>query len=146
MLPNQFQEIQHLGNTIAGYHAWPCYDKIREELEECHPRFIVSPNGDDAIVFLQDLFENTVNGTLLDELVAENITAKSLEYYGKHRKPKKWVCIGKLGLDSSSLQRLFSRIRSPQCESLKPPKVRGGWLARQSGTFVLVLSYKTFVI
>ena len=61
------------------------------------------------MVFLQDMFENTVNGTLLDEEVAEYITAVSLEYYGKHRKPKKLVCIAKLGLDGSSLHPMMKQ-------------------------------------
>ena len=109
MLPNQFQEIQQLGNTIAGYHAWPCIDKIRETLEECHPPFIVSPTGDDAIVFLQDMFENTVNATLLDEEVAEYITVDSLKHYQEYQEPKKFKCIVKLGLDSSSLHPMMKQ-------------------------------------
>ena len=70
---------------------------------------MVSPEGDDAIVFLQDMCENTLNGTLLDEDIAELITADALEYYGKYQEPKKYVCIFKIGLDSSSLHPMMKQ-------------------------------------
>ena len=70
---------------------------------------MVSPDGDDAMVFLQDMFENTINGTLLDEDIAELITVDALEYYGKYQKPKKLVCLGKVGLDSSSLHPMMKQ-------------------------------------
>ena len=64
---------------------------------------MVSPEGDDAIVFLQDMCENTVNGTLLDEDIAELITADALDYYGKYQEPKKYVCIFKIGTSNAGI-------------------------------------------
>lgn len=74
---SKLQSIQAVGNEAAGYNAWPCYDTVTESMDECHPPFWVSPEGNDAIVKLQDMCHQTVNRLMLDEDISEYVTRDS---------------------------------------------------------------------